>query len=413
MRKKILFRFISKQIMFLKRKHKRIKEQLNDSLLQQRIKSFQRKIESEICANISKAFGYNKNHVVQLLYESNFDKKIILTKIRPIQVNQELLDYCNKEIENLLQKCLKRKSKLSWNYSAFYVQKNVELKTLKWIRYPILNKRNLISNLYDATIFSKFNMKSRFWQIRINRYKITFTVSFKHYERNDKSFELKNALRKFQNDMNNIFTPFINFSINNVLILYKQNWKYLHAFVQIINNNGLVISPTKINLSLNNIHFLDHIIVQKIIINKSLQFLDEIKEKNQLQRFIRNLNYISDYYKNFRIICKSHYQRLKENSSLWSNRHIEILRHVKILICLGFPTSNTFRIIKTNIPKIGREYYVYVVCYNFDYYFGIWYTPQNYSIIKKEILAIVLCFQIILLNCFKSLSFIICFQLLS
>jgi hypothetical protein len=335
-------------------------------------------------------------------------------------VNQELLDYCNKEIENLLQKCLKRKSKLSWNYSAFYVQKNVELKTLKWIRYPILNKRNLISNLYDATIFSKFNMKSRFWQIRINRYKIAFTVSFKHYERNDKSFELKNALRKFQNDMNNIFTPFINFSINNVLILYKQNWKYLHAFVQIINNNGLVISPTKINLSLNNIHFLDHIIVQKIIINKSLQFLDEIKEKNQLQRFIRNLNYISDYYKNFRIICKSHYQRLKENSSLWSNRHIEILRHVKILTCLGFPFSNTFRIIKTNIPKIGREYYVYVVYYLFGiwysyyvyvvyYLFGIWYTPQNYSIMKKEILAIILCihrFQNDFLN--QEFEFIIC-----
>jgi hypothetical protein len=119
MRKKILFRFISKQIMFLKQKHKRIKEQLNDPLLQQRIKSFQRKIESEICANISKAFGYN--HVVQLLYESNFDKKIILTKIRPIQMNQELLDYCNKEIQNLLQKCLKQKSKLPWNYSAFYV----------------------------------------------------------------------------------------------------------------------------------------------------------------------------------------------------------------------------------------------------------------------------------------------------
>jgi hypothetical protein len=236
---------------------------INDPLLQQRIKSFRRRIESEICANISKAFGYNKNHVVQLPYESNFDKKIILTKIRPIQMNQELLDYCNKEIQNLLQKCLKQKSKLPWNYSAFYVQKNIELKTLKWIKYlirikyPIPNKRNLLSRLYDATIFSKFNMKSRFWQIRINRYKIAFTVSFKHYKRNDKSFkrndksfELRNALRKFQNDMNNIFTPFINFSINNVLILYKQNWKYLHAFVQIINNNGLVISPTKINLSL-------------------------------------------------------------------------------------------------------------------------------------------------------------------
>jgi len=145
--------------MFLKQKHKRIKEQLNDPLLQQRIKSFQRKIESEICANIPKAFGYNKNHVVQLPYESNFDKIIILTKIRPIQMSQELLDYCNKEIKDLY---LKQKGKLPWNYSAFYVQKSVELKTLKWIRYPIPNKSNLLSRLYDATIFSKFNMKSRF-----------------------------------------------------------------------------------------------------------------------------------------------------------------------------------------------------------------------------------------------------------
>jgi hypothetical protein len=220
-------------------------------------------------------------------------------------------------------------------------------------------------------------MKSGFWQIRINendKYKIAFTVSFKHYERNNMSLKLKNALRKFQNDMNNIFTHFINFSINNVLIFYKQNWKYLQAFVQIINNNRLIISPNKINLSLNNIHFLDHIIVQIIIINK---FLDKIKEKNQSQRFIRSLNYISDYYKHFRIICKSHYQELKKNSPLWSNQHTEIIRHIQI--CLGFPTSNTFRIVETNAPKIGRECYVYLVCYHSD----IWYTPQNYSIIKK------------------------------
>jgi hypothetical protein len=130
------------------------------------------------------------------------------------------------------------------------------------------------------------------------------------------SFELKNALKEFRNIMNNIFTPFTNFFINDVLIFsksIKQNWKHLHAFVQIIKNNGLVISPTKINLSLNNIHFLGHNIVQNIFINKSLQILDE----NQLQRFLESLNYISDYYKNFIINCKSHYQKSKKNSPLW------------------------------------------------------------------------------------------------
>jgi hypothetical protein len=52
-----------KQIMFLK--HKRIEEQLKDPLLQQKIKNFQEKIESEICANIPNAFWHRKNHVVQ------------------------------------------------------------------------------------------------------------------------------------------------------------------------------------------------------------------------------------------------------------------------------------------------------------------------------------------------------------
>jgi hypothetical protein len=66
-----------KQIMFLKQdlKHKRIEEQLKDPLLQPKIKNFQEKIESEICANILNAFWHRKNHVVQLPYESNFNEK--------------------------------------------------------------------------------------------------------------------------------------------------------------------------------------------------------------------------------------------------------------------------------------------------------------------------------------------------
>jgi hypothetical protein len=118
-----------KQIMFLKHdlKHKRIEEQLKDPLLKQMIKNFQEKIESDICANIPNAFWYRKNHVVQLPYESYFNEKTIPTKARPIQMNQELLEYCKKEIQDLLQKGLIRKSKSPWSCSAFYVQKNVEL----------------------------------------------------------------------------------------------------------------------------------------------------------------------------------------------------------------------------------------------------------------------------------------------
>jgi hypothetical protein len=67
-------------------------------------------------------------------------------------------------------------------------------------------------------------------------------------------FGLKNAPSEFQNIMNDIFTHFINFSI-----VYIDD-------VQIIKNNGLVVSPTKISLFQNNIRFLV-IILFKILLS--------------------------------------------------------------------------------------------------------------------------------------------------
>ena len=99
-------------------------------------------------------------------------------------MNNELLEHYKKEIEDLLIKGLIRKSKSPWSSAAFYVNKQVELergvprlvinyktlnKALKWIRHPIPNKKDLLDRLHEATIFSKFDMKSGFWQIQIRK----------------------------------------------------------------------------------------------------------------------------------------------------------------------------------------------------------------------------------------------------
>ena len=89
-------------------------------------------------------------------------------------------------------------------------------KVLQWIRYPIPNKKDLIQRIYNATIFSKFDMKYGFWQIHIkpkDRYKTAFTVPFGHYEWNVMPFGLKNAPSEFQNMMNEIFNDYTRFSI--------------------------------------------------------------------------------------------------------------------------------------------------------------------------------------------------------
>ena len=147
---------------------------------QQKIKDFKSTLEREVCSSFPNAFWDRKKHIVSLPYNKDFSEKGIPTKARPIQMTFELLEYCKKEIQDLLQKGLIRPSKSHWSCLAFYVRKNAEIErgvprlvlnyksqneALQWIRYPIPNKADLLKRLYKANIFSKFDMKSGFWQI--------------------------------------------------------------------------------------------------------------------------------------------------------------------------------------------------------------------------------------------------------
>ncbi|RDX96497.1 hypothetical protein CR513_20834, partial [Mucuna pruriens] len=69
---------------------------------------------------------------------------------------------------------------------------------LKWIRYILPNKSDLIKRLHNATIFFKFDMKSSYYQILVveeDRYKTTFVVPFRHYRWNIMSQGLKKCTK--------------------------------------------------------------------------------------------------------------------------------------------------------------------------------------------------------------------------
>ena len=74
------------------------------------------------------------------------------------------------------------------------------------------------------------------------------------------------------------------------------------------------------------------------------------------------------------------------------------MSQVKELPCLGILHPEAFPIIETDASNIG---YGGILKQNFEnkisivkFHFGIWTGPRiNYSIVKKEILAIVLCIQ--------------------
>ena len=65
--------------------------------------------------------------MVSLSYEKDFIEKQIPTKARLIQMNPKLLEYCKKEINDLLNKKLIRSSHSLWSCAAFCIQKAFEI----------------------------------------------------------------------------------------------------------------------------------------------------------------------------------------------------------------------------------------------------------------------------------------------
>jgi len=411
-------------------------------LVQTKITAFNDRLVKIVCSDLSNAFWHRKRHIVTLPYIKDFSEKKIPTKARPIQMNAETLEFCQKEITDLLAKNIIRKSKSPWSCAAFYVMKNAELErgsprlvinykplndVLEWIRYPIPNRKDLVNRLSEALVFYKFDMKSGFWQIQIedrDRYKTAFTTPFGHYEWNVMPFGLKNAPSEFQRIMNDILNPFSHFAIvyiDDVLIYSKsidEHWKHLNSFVEIIKINGLVVSAKKIKLFQTKIQFLGFDIAEGQIrpISRAIEFAskfpDIITDKNQLQRFLGSLNYIADFYKDLRKYCKPLFDRLQSNPPPWTEVHTslvkEIKTHVRSLPCLGIPTDNAFKIVETDASDIGYGGILKQIVSTGSpeqivrFHSGSWNNAKkNYSTIKKEILSVVLCiskFQSDLLN---------------
>ncbi|RDY12287.1 hypothetical protein CR513_02939, partial [Mucuna pruriens] len=104
-----------------------IQTQLNKPQVTKKIQSLLKYIKTTICSDLPHAFWNRKKHMVDLPYEKKFIEKQIPTKARPIQMNEEMLQHCQKEIKDLLDKKLIRPSKSPWSCAAFYVNKQAKL----------------------------------------------------------------------------------------------------------------------------------------------------------------------------------------------------------------------------------------------------------------------------------------------
>ncbi|XP_068667495.1 uncharacterized protein, partial [Aristolochia californica] len=98
--------------------------QLENTKIKEKISSLQKMFTQEICSDIPTTFWDRHKYIVSLPYIDGFNERTIPTKARPSKMKHALLDLYKKEIQNLLDKKLIRKSYSPRSCTAFYVNKN-------------------------------------------------------------------------------------------------------------------------------------------------------------------------------------------------------------------------------------------------------------------------------------------------
>jgi hypothetical protein len=172
---------------------------------------------------------------------------------RPYKMDVDELKELKKQLREQLDKGFIQPSLTSWGAPVLFLEKK---DTSKWLvvdyrslnevtiknKYPLPNINDLFDQLKGAKVFSKIDLRSGYFQLKIQEQdipKTVFTTRYGLYEYTVMSFGLTNAPTYFMTMMNKVFMEyldkFIVVFIDDILIYSKdddEHEKHLRLIMQ-------------------------------------------------------------------------------------------------------------------------------------------------------------------------------------
>jgi hypothetical protein len=143
-------------------------------------------------------------------------------------------------------------------------------------KYPLPRINELFDQLEEASVFSKIDLRSGYFQLMIREYdipKTTFVTRYGLYEYAVMPFGLTNAPSYFMNMMNKVFMEFLDkfviVFIDDILIYSKSNKeheRYLRMIKEKLREHKLYAKFSKCEFWLSEVAFLGHIVSKKGIV---------------------------------------------------------------------------------------------------------------------------------------------------
>ena len=233
------------------------------------------------------------------------------------------------QLQELLDKGFIRPSVSPWGAPVLFVKKKygtlrmcIDYRQINKVtvknKYPLPRIEDLFDQLKGAGVFSKIDLRSGYYQLRVKEGdvpKTAFRTRYGHYEFLVMPFGLTNAQAAFMDLMNRVFRPYVDqffvVFIDDILVYSKdaqEHEQHLRIVLETLREKKLYAKLSKCDFWLKEVSFLGHIVsaegirvdpakIEAVVNWKSPQNVTEVRSflglAGYYRRFVRGFSVIA------------------------------------------------------------------------------------------------------------------------
>ncbi|WVZ70587.1 hypothetical protein U9M48_019242 [Paspalum notatum var. saurae] len=279
---------------------------------------------------------------------------------RPYRMAPDELKELKVQLQEQLDKGFIRPSSSPWGCPALFVEKKdqggkrlcVDYRSLNAVtiknKYPLPHIDILFDQLAGAKVFSKIDLRSGYYQIKIREEdipKTAFSTRYGLYEYLVMSFGLTNAPAFFMYMMNSVFMneldKFVVVFIDDILIYSKskeEHKEHLRIVLNRLREHKLYAKFSKRAFWLKEVSFLGHILSKKGVAVDPSKVKDVLNWKQpetvtEIRSFLSLADYYRRFIKDFSKTAKPMTSLTKKNAKyVWSSNCEEAFQTLKKLL---------------------------------------------------------------------------------